>query len=660
MGYASGIATLDAGPSPAPFVGRERERRVLDGIVAGPGPRAAVVAGEPGIGRTALLEQVAGAARRALWVRGVESETALAFAGVADLLLPLRRHLDAVAPVQRDALEVALTLQPGPLPSPLAVCAGAVGVLAAAAERDPLLVVVDDFQWLDPESRRVLSFAARRLAAGPVAMLVAVRDEPGEPAEPLGLPTLRLAGLPTPDCRALVSGLGHEVSGPALAEIVEQTGGNPLAVLQTVARGTGDTPPSEHPLARVFGAVVDGLPVAARTALCVLAAAGRPTRPAVVEAVLAAVGCSLADLALAERAGLVSTTPLLTLRHPMVRPAVLDRAPLPVRLAVYRALARHADPHLRVGYLAAATTGPDDDVADALAASAQEARLRGDRGGSARIWHRSAAITVEPAKRAGRQLAAATDAQLAGEDGLAAAWCDEPSALGGDEGTAADLGLVRGRAHVALGRPLHAASDLVRIADAVRAHDAGRASRLYAEAVLPLALAGRRDDMLAVALRSEELDRRSLPAAAAVAYARAVRGECRGARERLAESGRLIALDVSAGDLPFVTMLAAAQLRVEEPDEAPWADRPRAGPGPLLGRDGRRHVRPRPARGAGTPVRELGGGVRRCHRGPALRRGPWRRRNARGRAGDPRACRRGARRCVPLPATARPGAPALR
>lgn len=83
MGYASGIATLDAGASPAAFVGRERERRVLDGIVAGPGPRAAVVAGEPGIGRTALLEQVAGAARRALWVRGVESETVLAFAGGA-------------------------------------------------------------------------------------------------------------------------------------------------------------------------------------------------------------------------------------------------------------------------------------------------------------------------------------------------------------------------------------------------------------------------------------------------------------------------------------------------------------------------------------------------------------------------------------------------
>lgn len=339
----------------------------------------------------------------------------------------------------------------------------------------------------------------------------------------------------------------------------------PLAVLQAVTRGAGEV--TEHPLTRAWGAVVDDLPAPARTALCVLAAAGRPTRPAVVEAVLAAVGCSLADLADAERAGLVAVTPMLTLRHPLVRPAVLNRTPLPARLDIYRALARHADPHLRVGYLAAATTGPDDDVADGLAAAAQEARRRGALSESARIWHRAAAITVEAARRAGRQLAAATDAHLAGENDLAAAWCDEPAAAGGDEGVTADVAMVRGRAHAGLGRPRYAATDLVRAADSVRAHDTARAARLDAEAALPFAVADQWDDMLAAARRSEERDR-SLPALAVAAFALAVRGECRGARERLVLTEPLIARGAPAWDLPFVTALAAVHLLLEQMQQA--------------------------------------------------------------------------------------------
>jgi DNA-binding CsgD family transcriptional regulator len=198
--------------------------RLLDAMLARPGSRCAMVTGEPGIGRTALLKQVASAAGRVLWVRGAAVEAAPAYAGVADLLLPVWRHLDALPPgtlpsVQRDALAVALALCPGPPPAPLAICAGALGILAAVAEPDPLLIVVDDFQWLDPESRQVLAFVARRLAGGPVAMLVAARDEPGAPAERLGLPTLRLSGPPMQDCRELVAGPGHDVSATGLARV---------------------------------------------------------------------------------------------------------------------------------------------------------------------------------------------------------------------------------------------------------------------------------------------------------------------------------------------------------------------------------------------------------------------------------------------------------
>jgi DNA-binding CsgD family transcriptional regulator len=203
MGCAGCGATSDAVLRSTSLVGWARELRLLDGMLARPGSRCAVVTGEPGIGRTALLKQVASAASRVLWVRGAATEAAPAYAGVADLLLPLWGSLDTLPPgilprVQKDALAVALALGAGPLPNPLAICAGALGTLVAVAEPEPLLVVVDDFQWLDPESRQVLAFVARRLVDGPVAMLVAVRDRPGAPAEPLGLPTLRLHTKATP------------------------------------------------------------------------------------------------------------------------------------------------------------------------------------------------------------------------------------------------------------------------------------------------------------------------------------------------------------------------------------------------------------------------------------------------------------------------------
>jgi DNA-binding CsgD family transcriptional regulator len=502
VGFTGGAATLDIRPRTAPFVGRVRELRLLDEMLACPKSHSAVITGEPGIGRTALLEQVAGAPGQVLWVRGATAEAPPSYTGVADLLLPLREHLDKLPPVQRDALAATLALCQGPPPSPLAICVGALGVLTSAAESDPLLILVDDFQWLDSESRQVLAFVARRLAEGPAAMVIAVRDGPGAPAEPLGLPTLRLAGLQARDCRALVTGLGHDVSPAVLAEIVEETGGNPLAVLHAVTGGIGEA--SEHPLTRAWGDVVDDLPESARTALCVLAAAGRPTRPAVVEAVLAAVDCSLTDLAAAESAGLVVTAPGLRLRHPLLRPAVLHRTPLRTRMAVSRALAEHAS------HVAPATNDPDDDILDVLATASAEVRMHGDRGESARLRHRPAPITVDPARGARRRLAAATDAQPSGENGRAVAWSHERPTSGGDD-------------------------------------------------MVAMALCG---------VSSEPAEGGSLPAIAVAALARAVNGDSSAARQHLALSEPLIAQGVPAGDLPFVTALSAAHLLLEELENA--------------------------------------------------------------------------------------------
>jgi hypothetical protein len=155
---------------------------------------------------------------RVLRARGEESEAVLAFATAADLLRPLRQKFAELPPTQRQALEVCLALSAGPAPGPLAASAGALGVLASAADEQPLVVLVDDFQWVDPESRQILLFAARRLAAERIAMILAVRDEPGAQPPGWGLPALRIGGLSVAECAELAreTGCRDQRAGPAV------------------------------------------------------------------------------------------------------------------------------------------------------------------------------------------------------------------------------------------------------------------------------------------------------------------------------------------------------------------------------------------------------------------------------------------------------------
>jgi predicted ATPase len=153
------------------LVGRVRELRLLDGLIESvEGGGSALIVGEAGVGKTALLTHVADVASkraglRVLKARGEESEAALAFATLADLLLPLREKFAELPQTQRLALEVYLALSSRPAAGPLAPCAGALRVLASAADEQPLAVLIDDFQWVDPESRQILLFTARRLEA---------------------------------------------------------------------------------------------------------------------------------------------------------------------------------------------------------------------------------------------------------------------------------------------------------------------------------------------------------------------------------------------------------------------------------------------------------------------------------------------------------------
>ncbi|MDQ3988006.1 MAG: ATP-binding protein, partial [Actinomycetota bacterium] len=492
--------TAAPGPSAPPpdrperlFVGREHQcrlvRQSLDGLQPGRST-AALIVGEAGVGKTALLEQFAATTPgRALWIRGAESEAILPFAAVADLLGPLRGYFDLVPDVQREALEASLALRSDASTSPLSACAGALTVLAAAGAEQRLLIVVDDLQWVDPGSRQILLFVARRLTGAQVGMLLATDDQPGSKAPVTDLFTVRLAGMSAKETRDLVASLGVDVSGAVLEEIVAQTGGNPLAVVETVrctpvaelqGSGLGFTGPRLSPsLHRVWSAALDAVPECTRAALFVVAASGL-SRPSDLESALAALGLQLADLDLAERSGLLESIPGgVRLRSPLVRPILFERTPFATRRSVLRTLAEHVD-HLKLWYLAAALSGPDDVVADGLAAAAMAARKHSGLLVSSKAWSRAAELTVDPSTRAARLLAAATDAHLAGASDAARDWCNEALALRSDPCFAAEAVLVRGRAHTWLGHPLRAVEDLVRAGDALRTRDPAQAARLYA------------------------------------------------------------------------------------------------------------------------------------------------------------------------------------
>jgi DNA-binding CsgD family transcriptional regulator len=563
------------------LVGRARERRLLDGLVESVegGGAAVVIAGEAGVGKTALLMHVADVASdrglRVLRARGEESEAVLAFAILADLLRSSREKLAELPKAQRQALEVCLALSSGPAAGPLAACAGALGVLASAADEQPLAVLVDDFQWVDPESRQLLLFAARRLAAERIVMLFAVRDEPGAQPSERGLPVLRISGLSVAECAELARGLGADISGSALRSLVELTGGNPLAVLENLA-GAADAMGGFEPGRLTLGAALENawsrvfeeLPEDTRDALFVVAtdsiSGGRH-----VEAALGTLRLSLSSLAAAERRGLVRTVDgEIQLRHPLMRPVVVGRTPLSARAAACRALAGAAGGHLRAWYLAAAATGPDDATAEALAAAAADARQRHGYGASARTWRRAAELTADHGIRATRLLRAATDAYLAGDSAAAVAWCHEALAHCHGPVFAAEAELILGRARTWAGDPLPAFDGLVRAAAAIREASPAGASALLAEAILPAAMTGRVHLARQVAEQVEELwedgnlgaagATASLTELAMVAEAFALAGELdRTARYQLRAAPMLQSADLAAEHLGAAVLAQA-------------------------------------------------------------------------------------------------------
>jgi DNA-binding CsgD family transcriptional regulator len=477
------------------MIGRAPERQLLGALLDGVREGSAgtvVVRGEPGVGKSALLDElVAGATDvTVLRTQGLEVEAPLAFSALHRALRPLARLRGGLPEPQARALRVAFGEEEGAAVEPFLVGVATLSILATAAEENTVLCVVDDAHWLDAASAGALLFCAHRLGADRVALVFAARDGAWGNFDPQGLPELVLTGLDADAARTLLATrVGTETKAEVLERIVSETGGNPLALLELPAELTHDqlsgvTPlPSQlHLTARVEQRFLDvsrRLPPGVQTML-LLAAADDTGEPDVVRRAAAHLGLDEADLqAAVDSELLVERADSLSLRHPLVRSAVYQAATAARRREVHRALAEalsgRGDPDREAWQRAAAADGPDPEVVDALEGAGSRAQRRGGHAAALAAFERAAALCDDPDKRTALTFAAARSAWACGQAGQAQAMLFTTRSATNDPVLLADVARLRGHIEVNLGSASEAHRIFVEAAQAVYRVDPARA-----------------------------------------------------------------------------------------------------------------------------------------------------------------------------------------
>jgi DNA-binding CsgD family transcriptional regulator len=413
------------------LLGREGELetigRLLETARLGVSGTLAIL-GEPGVGKTALLDSsVSGLGdMRLLRATGLETEQHIPFAGLLQLLRPAMGHLDGLAPPQAAALSGALAVSDATqhVVDRFAIGAAVLSLLSRYAEEAPVAVVVEDLHALDLPSVEAILFAVRRLAADPVAVLLTARSPEADHLV-AGLPQLRLAGLDDDAAASLAErAAGEAIPTGRLEPLIARAGGNPLALLE-LAGDDLDTLATDHAelptrvpdaVTAAYGRRLDQLDDACRTALLVAAVCGGDL--AVTTQACASLEVAVDRLADAEDAGLVSVRAgQVTFRHPLVRSAAYSRAGASERRAAHAAVAAAlppADIDRRAWHLAEAVWMPDPAVAELLSEAAERSWARTAYSVASGAFERSARLSPEPDLRAERLLRAADAAWAAG------------------------------------------------------------------------------------------------------------------------------------------------------------------------------------------------------------------------------------------------------
>ena len=468
--------------------------RLVEAVQAGES-RALVAVGDPGVGKTVLLEYLAGRAARCKVARvaGVQSEMELAFAGLHQLCAPMLGRAGQLPVPQRDALRVAFGLAAGPPPDRFLVGLAVLSLLSEVAGEQPLICLIDDEQWLDHASAQALGFVARRLGADPVGLVFAAR-EPG--AALAGLPELKVEGLREDDARALLdSALAGPLDDQVRDRIVAETEGNPLALLE-LPRGLtpaelaggfglpGAVPLSER-IAESFRRQLEALPAHSRRLLLLAAAEPYGDLPLVWRAA-ERLGIPVQAAAPAVDAGLVEFGARVRFRHPLLRSASYRAATAADRQAVHAALAEATDaeaaPERRAWHRAKAAAGPDEEVAAELERSAGRAQARGGLAAAAAFLERAVLLTADPGRRADRTLAAAQAHLQAGAFGTALKLLADAEDEGSgplNELQSARVDLLRGEIVFASGQGSDASSLLLKAAKRLEPLNVGLARETY-------------------------------------------------------------------------------------------------------------------------------------------------------------------------------------
>ncbi|MDP9799437.1 DNA-binding CsgD family transcriptional regulator [Catenuloplanes nepalensis] len=477
-----------------PLVGRAAENRrvatLLDGARAGRGG-ALLLTGEAGIGKSALLDHAAEAAEgfRVARATGSEFEQELPFAGLHQLCVPILGSLNVIPEPHREALRVAFGLATG-VPDLLRTGLAALELATAAARDAPLLLLVDDAQWLDPASTRALAFLARRVAADPIAVLVAARV-PGTPGELDTLPALAVDGLSDDSAGELLAARSPLPLDERVRDrLVAEANGNPLALLE-LPRAGGFAPPetSSVPtlIERGFQARLTGLPDEARLLLTV--ASADPTGdPGLLWPAARTLGIDVSRAgAEAAGTGLAEFGTRVRFCHPLARSAVYRAAPPAEVRAAHGALAEATDPVVapdrRAWHRAQACGGPDDDVADDLERSASRAQARGGVAAAAVFLERAAALTLDTGRRIARTLDAAQAHIDAGDTDAAADLLNTIDAAVLDERRLARVDVLRGRIAFIRSDGDTGPALMVRAAHRLSASDPDRARECFLDAV---------------------------------------------------------------------------------------------------------------------------------------------------------------------------------